>query len=130
MAEREECTCPACGLIYQQRTSGYTDKVMHACCPRCGHYMPADQAQANEAIADGPMSRAAKPTQWETGAIVEAYHPCVTGHWAGWHGGTVVDQTDYYVRVRYLDGGPEVITYHLNVREVGAPDPVSIGRQT
>jgi hypothetical protein len=36
----EERTCDACGLIYQQCTSGYTDKVMHKACPRCGQYMP------------------------------------------------------------------------------------------
>jgi hypothetical protein len=64
-----------------------------------------------------------RPPEWEPGTAVEAYQPL--RHRAHeWEAATVVYVVDHYVRVRWADGS-EAVTYYLNVREPGAPDPVS-----
>lgn len=73
-----------------------------------------------------------EPRRWLVGTRVEAYHP-------GWprrdgkpgpnfRPAVVVDQTrgGDYVRCRWDEEGWEGVTYHLNVRLPGEPDPVSV----
>lgn len=73
-------------------------------------------------------------TTWNPGQRVEAYHPTYHREWGM---ATVEKQWEAYVYVRFDDGlrkpatgehmNDNVIqTYHLNVREPGTPDPVSL----
>lgn len=63
-----------------------------------------------------------RPREWEPETEVEAYHP-MRHRVNEWEPATVVKTIDWYVRVRWADGG-EAVTYHLNVRLPGEPDPV------
>jgi hypothetical protein len=77
-------------------------------------------------------------TTWTPGQRVEAYHPTYHREWGM---ATIMYEAkgthDAYVTVRFDDGlrkpangehmnDNPIQTYHLNVREPGAPDPVSI----
>lgn len=79
------------------------------------------------------MTPAQSTTIWEPGQRVEAYHPTYHREWGM---ATVQSQYDAYVTVKFDDGlrrpangeymnDNPIQTYHLNVREPGAPDPVS-----